>query len=98
MRVLFIIIFSTHMEKILGSIGLIAVAIAIVVIAFLSLGRVDQWLKNMAIADCAELGTFSTVTEGTAGDGQTFSTTSTEPIRNVYKTCIEDKGYTTKTK
>lgn len=86
------------MEKILGSIGLIAISIAIVIIAFLSLGRVDQWLKNMAIADCAELGTFTTVTTGTAGDGQTFTTTSTEPIRNVYKTCIEDKGFSTNTK
>ncbi|QQS43313.1 hypothetical protein IPM65_04075 [Candidatus Roizmanbacteria bacterium] len=83
------------MEKILGSIGLIAISVAIVVIAFLSLGRVDQWLKNMAIADCAELGTFTTVNQGASGDGQTFTTTSTEPIRTVYKTCIEDKGYST---
>lgn len=86
------------MDRILGSIGLIALAIAIVIIAFLSLGRVDQWLKNMAIADCAELGTFTTVNQGTSGDGQTFTTTSTEPIRSVYKTCIEDKGYATEIK
>ncbi len=86
------------MEKVLSSIGLIALSIAIVVIAFLSLGRVDQWLKNTAIAECAQLGTFSTVTQGTAGEGQSFTTTSNEPIRSIYKACIEDKGYKTNIK
>lgn len=81
-----------------NSIGLIAVAVAIIIVSLLNAGKIDQYLKNQAFADCGKVASFQTVTTGKTGESQTFTTTSSEPIRSIYKTCIEDKGYTTSLK
>ena len=82
------------MERIFGSAGLIAIAIALIIVSFIAIRPVNQWIKNQAFSDCAIIATFTTVTQGQA-DGQGYTTTSSEPIRSLYKTCIEDKGYET---
>lgn len=78
----------------MNSAGLIALAIAMVIVSMVAMRPLSQWIKNQAFRDCAAIATFTTVTQGQA-DGQGYTTTSTEPIRSLYKTCIEDKGYET---
>ena len=90
------IIYIIAMNSMLNSIGLIALAVALVIISVLFGGKMDQYLKNQAFADCAKIGNFQTVTQGSSGENQTFTTTSHEPIRSIYKICVQDKGYSTK--
>ena len=76
-------------------VGLLAVVlVGLIVVGFLSLSRVDQFLKNQAFADCARLATYTEETTATWDGGKEVKT-STQPIRDLYKTCIEDKGYQT---
>ena len=81
-----------------NSIGGIAIAIAIIVTAVLAGLRVDQYLKNQAFTECSELASFSTQTKGKTDNGQEYVTTSKEPVRKLFKACIEDKGYSTQIK
>jgi hypothetical protein len=82
----------SYTDKVISSMLLL---VAVIVIGFLLVGRVDQYMKNMAIADCAKLATFSTDTTKAGANGEQVLTRSVEPIRDLYKGCIEDKGYKT---
>lgn len=65
------------------------------VVSILSLTRFDQFLKNQAFADCMKIASYTTETVKTNENKEQITTTSVEPIRQLYKTCIEDKGYVT---
>ena len=77
------------------TVGLVIVAIIIGAATFFGVQTYQkikaQDLKNQAIRDCGAVSQFSY--EETTKDGKT--TRSTEPNKPVYKTCVEDKGYTT---
>lgn len=69
--------------------------VAVVVMLVLALFRLDQYLKIKALNDCGEFATYTTETMKKGPNGEDIKTTSREPIRNLYRTCVEDNGYKT---
>ena len=67
-------------------VGMVAVAIAMVVVAVMALGRVDKYLLIKAIDDCGRTGQFNkSLPEESA--------TITYPVGDVYQNCLKEKGY-----
>ncbi|MBI2029599.1 hypothetical protein HYT02_04240 [Candidatus Gottesmanbacteria bacterium] len=71
--------------KPLFMIGLIGVLI-------LGLFKADKYLKIKAVDDCFKAATYSIET---VKNEEQITTSSTEPIRALYKLCMADKGYET---
>ena len=76
-------------------VGMVAVAIAMVVVAVMGFMRLDKYIKSVAVADCGKIYTFTTESTGTGPDGVPMRTTRVETIRDLYQLCMQDKGYTT---
>lgn len=66
--------------------------IAVIVVLVLALFKADQYLKIKAVDDCFKAATYSIET---VKSEQQITTSSTEPIRTLYKLCMADKGYET---
>lgn len=71
------------------------ILVGIIIIGFFALTRMDQYLKNMAVADCAKMATYTIETTKMGAVGEQVNTKSVEPIKLSYKTCMADKGYKT---
>jgi hypothetical protein len=60
------------------------------------LSRVDAYLKFKAFDDCAKAASYTFEQKNEKQTGESTTTTQVEPFRWFYKTCLEDKGYSTK--
>lgn len=76
----------------------ITIIISIAILSGVLAYGVNRWsvarmteLKNQAYDECAKVSMFSFEQP----DGTGKITRSQEPLKSVYKTCIEDKGYQT---
>lgn len=69
--------------------------IAVVIMLFLGLLRLDQLLKIKAINDCYSSATYTNETITTDANNVQVKKTSREPIRALFRSCVYDKGYTT---
>lgn len=65
--------------------GLVIFGILMFVAVFMSLQRVDKYLKVKAIDDCGQVARY----EYNGSDGSR----SISPNDDVYKACMKDKGY-----
>ena len=65
--------------------GLVLLGILIFASVFMSLQRVDKYLKVKAIDDCGKVSRY----EFNGSDG----TRSQTPIEEIYKACLKEKGY-----
>ena len=75
-------------------VGMVAVAIAMVVVAVMGFMRVDKYIMTKAFADCAQASRFVYETQSTNESGERVVSRSEEPNREAYKTCVADKGFT----
>jgi len=76
-------------------VGMVAVAIAMVVVAVMGLMRVDKFIMAKAFADCGMVSKFTYETQTTNEAGEQVISRSEEPNKEAYRTCVADKGYST---
>lgn len=62
------------------------IGIVIVVVSLLSLGKVDNYLHQKAVNECAQTARYERV-DAKSGIKAVY------PIPDQYKTCLKDKGY-----
>ncbi len=67
------------------------IAGAIVISAGLAYSAADQQLRNQAVESCFRAGMVESVRNG---EGDTKELKITEPVREIYTYCLQDKGYT----
>ena len=66
-------------------VGLVVFGIFLIISVYMTLQRVDKYIKVKAIDDCGRIARY----EFTGSDGvKTYS-----PMEEVYKKCLSDKGY-----
>ncbi len=73
------------MKTILGNLSGILIAIAMVVVAWMILPRLDQYLRITALNDCGKVAKYETRPD--------INTLVTYPLGDMYKSCLKDKGY-----
>lgn len=69
----------------------IVFSVALVAIAGMAYMSYAQMQRNQAVESCF---TAATVESTRAGEGETRDIKITEPVKDIYKYCLEDKGYT----
>ncbi len=67
------------------------VAVAIAATAGLAYTAAQQQMRNQAVESCFRAGMVESVREG---EGETKELKITEPVREIYTYCLQDKGYT----
>lgn len=72
-------------DTILGNIGGILLAAAVIFALWMLLPRLDQYLRIMAVTDCSKISKYETRPDG--------NTVVTYPMSEFYKACLKDKGY-----
>lgn len=65
--------------------GAVVIAVALVVVAWLLLPRIDQYLRIVAVDDCGKVAKYETRPD--------VNTVVTYPLGDEYKKCMKDKGY-----
>lgn len=73
-------------ENLTRTANVILVVIFLSVALFLSLRRVDTYLKLKAIDDCMQASSFEQTVEKD-------NTVVSYPVTDMYKKCLQDKGY-----
>lgn len=72
------------MDRNSSTVNIIILAVVAIIAILLILPRVDQALKNQAIADCAKATTYTRTTENEKVSA---------PLENLYNSCLQEKGY-----
>lgn len=62
------------------------ILITLIIIFFLAMARIDQYLKIKAIDDCGKMTVFD---KNSPNEGVRI----TYPVQDLYEKCIKDKGY-----
>lgn len=87
------------MKHVLIIIGYILITTFIFVLGIgivFGLPRIDTYLKLKAHDECARAATYTFEQRTTKPNGESTTIIQTEPFRQFYKICLEDKGYSTK--
>jgi len=77
---------TEDMKAQFNNIGLIVLALALFVVAFLGLQRVDKFMQIKAVDDCGKM---ARLEKDNPEDGSKLL----YPIGDIYKACLKDKGY-----
>jgi len=65
--------------------GHLILAVALVVVSFMAFGKVDKFLKLMAMGDCGKISSYETT--DASGAKVIY------PVKEVYQSCLKEKGY-----
>lgn len=72
-------------NSILPFVGQLILAVTLVVVSFLFLGKIDKFLKLTAIGDCGKISSYETTDESGAK--------VIYPVKQVYESCLKEKDY-----